>query len=396
MQFLFLKVATVSERSRIMELERDLSLRTREVADLQLRVGIQQSSDDSKPDLSPLLEEIKSLRDQLASQEAKWKEDVVKHKEKIEGQEKLHAEALAQLQAATMRLSSDKEQLEMRLSQAEKENADSVELWRSKLDSAVASHQQAMEELKVSLSKGSDAQTEELLETKSALEKLKKEHVSALDEAAAKHQAATSAWTQEMEQLKTQLFSLTEDKERLEETLRSSIEKVEEQHLVEMEDVLGKLHAAEIRVKELEEKDAILAQQTQDQDRETKEQKAEMMALRSQLEKSNQELEALKSRLEDVQNQGNNQANKVGSCKYHFQTCHSLSFIVLIIVNVFFCLSVCLHLWKVGEISSQLEEKQQEVLTLQQSLLTTKQKNETLEQEFEALVRFLVSCLELL
>uniref|UniRef100_H2LN87 CAP-Gly domain containing linker protein 1 n=1 Tax=Oryzias latipes TaxID=8090 RepID=H2LN87_ORYLA len=343
-----LEVATVSERSRIMELERDLSLRTREVADLQLRVGIQQSSEGSKPDLSPLLEEIKSLRDQLAAQEAKWKEDVGKYKEKI-GQEKLHSEALAQLQAATMRLSSDKEQLEMRLSQAEKENADSVELWRSKLDSAIACHQQAMEELKVSLSKGSDAQTEELVETKSALEKLKMQYMSALEEAAAKHQAATSAWTQEMEELKTQLFSLTEDKERLEETLRSSIEKVEEQHLVEMEDVLGKLHAAEIRVKELEEKDARLAQDTQDKDRETKEQMAEMKALQSQLQKANQELEGLKSKLEDVQNHGNNQVIKV------------------------------------GEMSSQLEEKQQEVLTLQQSLLTANQKNETLEQEFEAL-----------
>uniref|UniRef100_A0A3P9MGQ4 CAP-GLY domain containing linker protein 1a n=1 Tax=Oryzias latipes TaxID=8090 RepID=A0A3P9MGQ4_ORYLA len=343
------RVATVSERSRIMELERDLSLRTREVADLQLRVGIQQSSEGSKPDLSPLLEEIKSLRDQLAAQEAKCKEDVGKYKEKIEGQEKLHSEALAQLQAATMRLSSDKEQLEMRLSQAEKANADSVELWRSKLDSAIACHQQAMEELKVSLSKGSDAQTEELVETKSALEKLKMQYVSALEEAAAKHQAATSAWTQEMEGLKTQLFSLTEDKERLEETLRSSIEKVEEQHLVEMEDVLGKLHAAEIRVKELEEKDAKLAQDTQDKDRETKEQMAEMKALQSQLQKANQELEGLKSKLEDVQNQGNNQVIKV------------------------------------GEMSSQLEEKQQEVLTLQQNLLTANQKNETLEQEFEAL-----------
>uniref|UniRef100_A0A8C7Z3Z4 CAP-GLY domain containing linker protein 1a n=1 Tax=Oryzias sinensis TaxID=183150 RepID=A0A8C7Z3Z4_9TELE len=328
------RVATVSERSRIMELERDLSLRTREVADLQLRVGIQQSSEGSKPDLSPLLEEIKSLRDQLAAQEAKWKEDVGKYKEKIDGQEKLHSEALAQLQAATMRLSSDKEQLEMRLSQAEKENADSVELWRSKLDSAIACHQQAMEELKVSLSKGSDAQTEELVETKSALEKLKMQYVSALEEAAAKHQAATSAWTQQMEELKTQLFSLTEDKERLEETLRSSIEKVEEQHLVEMEDVLGKLHAAEIRVKELEENDAKLAQDTQDKDRETKEQMAEMKALQSQLQKANQELEGLKSKLEDV-----------------------------------------------GEMSSQLEEKQQEVLTLQQNLLTANQKNETLEQD---------------
>ncbi|KAM4576946.1 CAP-Gly domain-containing linker protein 1 isoform 4-T4 [Odontesthes bonariensis] len=343
------RVATVSERSRIMELERDLSLRTREVADLQLRIGIQQSSEDSDSTLSPLLEEINSLRDQLASQEAKWQEEVGKHKEKLEAQEKIHSEALAQLQTTSVKLSGDKEQLQMRLSQAEKENADTVELWRSKLESAIASQQQAMEELKVTFSKGAGAQTEELVETKSALEKLKLEHSLALEEAAAKHEADSSAWTREMKALKAQLVSLTEDKEQLEESLRSSVEKAEEQHLVEMEDVLGKLHTAEIRVKELEDKEANLAQQTQDKDKETKEQMAEMEALRGQLAQSNQELAAVKSQLQEVQSQGDNQGAKV------------------------------------SELSSQLEDKQQEVTSLQQSLTTAKQLKDTMEQELGGL-----------
>uniref|UniRef100_A0A3Q1CNA0 CAP-Gly domain-containing protein n=1 Tax=Amphiprion ocellaris TaxID=80972 RepID=A0A3Q1CNA0_AMPOC len=343
------RVATVSERSRIMELERDLSLRTREVADLQLRLGMQQGSEDSNSTLSPLLEEIHSLRDQLASQEANQREELGKYKEKLEAQEKVHSEAVAQLQASSVKLSGDKEQLQMRISQAEKENADIVELWRSKMESAVASHQQAMEELKVSFSKDAGAQTEELIETKSALEKLKVEHKLALDEAGAKCDAEASAWTQEMQALKAQLLSLTEEKERLEESLRSSVERAEEQHLVEMEDVLGKLHAAELRVKELEEKEASQAQQTQDKDKETKEQMAEMVALRSQIAQGNQELVALKKQLEEAQSQGNNQGVKV-----------------------------C-------ELSSQLEGKQQEVLSLQQSLTTVKEEKDTLEQELGGL-----------
>ncbi|XP_041854486.1 CAP-Gly domain-containing linker protein 1 isoform X4 [Melanotaenia boesemani] len=351
------RVATVSERSRIMELEKDLSLRTREVADLQLRLGVQQSSKDSNS-VSPLLEEINSLRDQLASQEAKWQEEVGKCKEKLEAQEKVHSEALAQLQATSVRLSSDKEQLQMCLSQAEKENAGTVELWRSKLDSAIASHQQAMEELKVSFSKGAGAQTEELVETKSALEKLKVEHKLAQEEAAAKHEDDTSAWTGEKNALKAQLLSLTEDKERLEESLRSSIEKAEEQHLVEMEDVLGKLHAAEIRVKELEEKEANLAQQTQDKDRETKEQIAEVVALRSQLAQGNQEVAALKSQLDETQNQGNTRSAKV------------------------------------SELSSQLEGKKQEVISLQESLTTVKQQEDTMKQELENLKQSLAESTE--
>uniref|UniRef100_A0A1A7WYF7 CAP-GLY domain containing linker protein 1a n=1 Tax=Iconisemion striatum TaxID=60296 RepID=A0A1A7WYF7_9TELE len=343
------RVATVSERSRIMELERDLSLKTREVADLQLCVGIQQSANESSATHSPLLEEINALRDQLASQEAKWQEEMGQYKEKLEDQEKVHSEAASQIRATSVKLSSEKEQLQIQLSQAEKENAETVELWRSKLESTIDSHQQAIKDLKASFSKGADVQAEELVEAKSALEKLKLEQKLALDEAAAKHKADVSTWTQEMQAMKAQLLSLTEDKERLEESLRASVETTEEQHLVEMEDVLGKLHAAEIRVKELEEKEATIAQQVQDKDRETKEQKAEVVALRSQLAQSNQESVALKGQLEEVQNQGNS------------------------------------HGAKVGELSSQLESKEQEVVSLQQNLVTVNQHKDTLEQELQNL-----------
>ncbi|XP_068560112.1 CAP-Gly domain-containing linker protein 1 isoform X4 [Cebidichthys violaceus] len=343
------RVATVSEKSRIMDLEKDLSLRTREVADLQLRLGTQQGSEDSNSTLSPLLEEIKSLRDQLASQEVKQQEELTKYKEKLDAQEKTHSETAAHLQATSVRLSGDNEQLQMRVSQAEKENADVIELWRSKLESVIASHQQAMEELKVSSSKGAGAQTKELIETKSALESLKIEHNLALEEAGAKHEADAAALTRETQALKAQLFSLIEDKERLEESLRSSVEKAEEQHLVEMEDVLGKLHNAEVKVKELEEKEAMLAQQAQDKDRETKEQISEMVALRSQVAQGNQELVTLKSQLEVVQSQGNNQGAKV------------------------------------SELSSQLEGRQQEVVSLQQSLTTAQQEKDALEQQLGGL-----------
>lgn len=301
----------MSERSRIMELERDLSLRTREVADLKLHLGTQQVSEDSNTTLSPLLEEIKVLRVQVASQEAKQQEELVKYKENLEAQEKTHNEAVAQLQATSIRLSGDNEQLQMQLSHAEKENAEIIELWQSKLESAIAAHKEAIEELKVSFSKGAGAQAEELVETKSALEKLKLEHKAALEEAAAKRDAQARFWNQETQAMKAHLSSLTEDKERLEDSLRSSVEKAEEQHLVEMEDVLGKLHAAELLIKELEEKETILAQQAQDKDRETKEQMAEVVALRSQVAQGNQELLSLKNQLVVVQSQGSDQGAKV-------------------------------------------------------------------------------------
>ncbi|XP_062273009.1 CAP-Gly domain-containing linker protein 1 isoform X3 [Scomber scombrus] len=343
------RVATVSERSRIMELEKDLSLRTREVADLQLRLGTQQGSEDSNSNLSPLLEEINSLRDQLASQDTKQQEELVKYKEKLETQEKTHSEAVAQLQASSIRLSGDNEQLQMRLSQAEKENTETIEQWRSKLESAIFSHRQAMEELKLSFSQGAGEQATELVETKSALERLKLDHQLALEEAGAKHESDTKAWIQETQALKAQFSSLTDDKERLEESLRSSVERAEEQHLVEMEDVLGKLHAAEMMVKELEEKQATLAQQAQDKDEKTKEQMVELVALRSQVAQSNQEFVTLKTQLEEVQSHENSQGTEV------------------------------------GELNSLLEGQQQEVVSLQQSLTTVKQEKDSLEQELGGL-----------
>lgn len=292
-----------------MELERDLSLRTREVADLNLRLETQQGSDDCDSTVSSLLEEIKSQREQLASLEARQQEEVASYEEKLEAQEKANSEAAAQLQANLVRLSGDKEQLQMRLSRAEKEHADAEELWHSKLESAMASHREALEELRVSFSKGAGDQAEELLETKSALETLKQEHQAALEEAVSRREAETRAWSLETQALSTQLAALTQDKERLEEALRSSVERAEEQHLVEMEDVLGKLHATELQVKELEEKKeaaAVLGQQ------ETKEQEAQVVELQSQVAQGHQELMTLKSQLDHFKSRDEKQGTKVG------------------------------------------------------------------------------------
>ncbi|XP_055775778.1 CAP-Gly domain-containing linker protein 1-like isoform X6 [Salvelinus fontinalis] len=339
------RVATVSEKSRIMELERDLVLRTREVDDLRLRLEAQQESEGSDSTTSPLLEEVSSLRAQLASQEDQQRVEHAGMREKLAAEEKAHSEAMAQLQVSSTKLSTDNEQLKLHISQNEKENADAIELWSSKLESAIASHQQAMEEIKVSFSKGAGSQATELVETKSALERLKVEHKQALKEAGARCVAESAARAQETGELNKQLLVVSEEKERLEESLRSSVESAEEQHLVEMEDVLVKLHTAELKVKELEEQEAKLVQQTQDRAKEVQEQVAAMEALHSQAGQGNQELQSLRTQLEETQRQACSQGNKV------------------------------------IELSSELEGRQQEILSLQQSLTTVQQNTGSLEQE---------------
>uniref|UniRef100_A0A8C8JHD6 CAP-Gly domain-containing protein n=1 Tax=Oncorhynchus tshawytscha TaxID=74940 RepID=A0A8C8JHD6_ONCTS len=340
-----LEVATVSEKSRIMELERDLVLRTREVDDLRLRLEAQQESEGSDSTTSPLLEEVSSLRAQLASQEDQQRVELAGMREKLAAEEKAHSEAMAQLQVSSTKISTDNEQLKLHVSQNEKENADVIELWSSKLESAIASHQQAMEEMKVSFSKGAGSQATELVETKNALERLKVEHKQALEEVGARCVAEAAARAQETGELNKQLLVVSEEKERLEDSLRSSVESAEEQHLVEMEDVLVKLHTAELKVKELEEQEAKLVQQTQDSAKEVQEQVAAMEALRSRAGQGNQELQSLRTQLEETQRQACSQGNKV------------------------------------SELSSELEGRQQEILSLQQSLTSVQQNTGSLEQE---------------
>uniref|UniRef100_A0A6Q2Z8W5 CAP-Gly domain-containing protein n=1 Tax=Esox lucius TaxID=8010 RepID=A0A6Q2Z8W5_ESOLU len=336
------RVATVSEKSRIMELERDLVLRTREVADLRLRLETQHGSQGSDSITSPLLEEVSSLRAQLASQEDQYRAELTEMKEKMAAEEKAHNEALAQLHVSSTKISTDNEQLKLRLSQNEKENAEVIELWRSKLESAIASHQQAMEELKVSFSQGASSQATELVETKSALERLKAVHMQALEETEARFKAESAARAQETGELNKQLLVLLEEKERLEESLRSSVESAEEQHLVEMEDVLGKLYSVEQKVKEQEAK---LVQQSQERAKEVREQAEAMEALRIQSGQGNEVLESLRTQLKEAERQACSQGSKV------------------------------------SELISELEGKQQELLSLQKSLTSVKQDKGSLEQE---------------
>uniref|UniRef100_A0A8C8H8R5 CAP-Gly domain-containing protein n=1 Tax=Oncorhynchus tshawytscha TaxID=74940 RepID=A0A8C8H8R5_ONCTS len=316
------RVATVSEKSRIMELERDLVLRTREVADLRLRLEVQQSSEGSDSTTSPLLEEVSSLRAQLASQEDQQQVELAGLKEMLAAEEKAHSAAVSQFQVSSTKVSTDNEQLKLRLSQNEKENADVIEQWRCKLESAIASHQQATEELKVSFSKGAGSQMTELVETKTALERLKLEHKQALEEAGARCEAEAAARARETGELNKQLLVVSEEKECLEESLRSSVESAEEQHLVEMEDVLGKLHTAELKVNELEEHEAKLVQQTQDRAKEVQEQVAAMEVLQSQAGQGNQALQNLRTQLEEAQSQACSQGNRVGPYPRHTTIVH--------------------------------------------------------------------------
>ncbi|XP_035381921.1 CAP-Gly domain-containing linker protein 1 isoform X2 [Electrophorus electricus] len=343
-----LEVATVSEKSRILELERDLALRDKEVAALRQHLeaepGYRASSQD--PATAVLQEELSLLHTHPSSQAASHDAEQATLRAKIDSEEKMHREATAQLQASLALLSKDNEQLRARLMEAAKENTDVIELWRSKLASAITSHQQAMEELKASSCKGvGDSHAAELVELRDALERLKAEHKLELEECMGRHTADAMRWKQEGEELRKQLLTLTEEKEHLVESLRTNLESTEEQHLVEMEEALGKLHNAELRVKELDEEVLKLGQQVNEKAREVQDQHAVLQSLQSQQSHGDQEFQSLLAHLEEAQ----------GKCR--------------------------LQEGKVIELTSALESKQQELQQLQQSMASLRENSSSLEQE---------------
>uniref|UniRef100_A0A8V1AED1 CAP-Gly domain containing linker protein 1 n=1 Tax=Gallus gallus TaxID=9031 RepID=A0A8V1AED1_CHICK len=240
------RVATVSEKSRIMELERDLALRVKEVAELRGRLESSKHIDDVDTSLS-LLQEISSLQEKMAAAGKEHQREMSSLKEKFESSEEALRKEIKTLSASNERMGKENESLKTKLDHANKENSDVIELWKSKLESAIASHQQAMEELKVSFNKGVGAQTAEFAELKTQMEKVKLDYENEMSNLKLKQENEKSQHLKEIEALKAKLLEVTEEKEQTLENLKAKLESVEDQHLVEMEDTLNKLQEAEIK-----------------------------------------------------------------------------------------------------------------------------------------------------
>ncbi|XP_051544932.1 CAP-Gly domain-containing linker protein 1-like isoform X2 [Myxocyprinus asiaticus] len=304
-----LEVATVSEKTRILELERDLALRDKDVAALRkpLEAVPWQDRATDEPTMAALQDELCSLRTQLAAQGASHQAELSVLRETLESREKAHGDTLAQLQASSGRLSKDNEQLCLSLAKAEEENFNVVEQWCAKLALVEASYQLVMEELKAA----SGADQTELVELHMALEQLKASHKLELEEIGNNHAAEVTGWTYKTKELQAQLLGVTEEKEQLVESLRTNLEKVEEQHLVEMEEALGKLHTFELRVKELEEEGVKLGNQLQEKSLKAQEQYATLETLQSQHNQGNQEMQRLLAQLELAKGKARSQEEKV-------------------------------------------------------------------------------------
>ncbi|NXD07282.1 CLIP1 protein, partial [Nothocercus nigrocapillus] len=325
------RVATVSEKSRIMELERDLALRVKEVAELRGRLESNKPIDDVDTSLS-LLQEISSLQEKMAEVSKEHQNEMHSMKEKFGINEEALQKEIKSLSALNERMAKENESLKIKLDHANKENSDVIELWKSKLESAIASHQQAMEELKVSFSKGAGAQTAEFAELKTQIEKNKLDYENEMSNLKLKQENEKSHYLKEIEALKAKLLAVTEEKEQSLENLKTKLESVEDQHLVEMEDTLNKLQEAEIKVKELEVLQAKCNEQTKVIDSLTPQIKAaeEKLLDLAALEKANSEgkleiqklskqLEAAEKQIQDLETEKVDGSSKASSLAKELQ-----------------------------------------------------------------------------
>ncbi|XP_029817035.1 CAP-Gly domain-containing linker protein 1 isoform X10 [Manacus vitellinus] len=355
------RVATVSEKSRIMELERDLALRVKEVAELRGRLDSSKHVDDVDTSLS-LLQEISSLQEKMAAVGKEHQSEVDSLREKFGISEEALQKEIKSLSASNERMAKENESLKSKLDHANKENSEVIELWKSKLESAIASHQQAMEELKVSFSKGVGAQTAEFAELKTQIEKLKLDHESEMSSFKVKQENERSQHLKEVESLKAKLLAVTEEKEQSLESLKTKLESVEDQHLVEMEDTLNKLQEAEIKVKELEVLQAKYNEQTKVIDSLTPQIKAaeekllDLAALQKANSEGKLEIEKLSKQLEAAEKQIQTlETEKVDGIS------------------------------QASNLATELQGKEQKLLDLEKNLSAVNQVKDSLEKELQVL-----------
>ncbi|XP_055565687.1 CAP-Gly domain-containing linker protein 1 isoform X2 [Falco cherrug] len=356
-----LEVATVSEKSRIMELERDLALRVKEVAELRGRLESSKHIDDVDTSLS-LLQEISSLQERMAAISKEHQNEMNSLKEKFGISEEALQKEIKSLSASNERMAKENESLKTKLDHANKENSDVIELWKSKLESAIASHQQAMEELKVSFSKGVGAQTAEFAELKTQIEKIKLDYENEMSNLKLKQENEKSHHLKEIESLKAKLLAVTEEKEQSLERLKTKLESVEDQHLVEMEDTLNKLQEAEIKVKELEVLQAKYNEQTKVIDSLTPQIKAaeekllDLAALQKANSEGKLEIQKLSKQLEAAEKQIQNlETEKVDGSS------------------------------KASNLAKELQGKEQKLLDLEKNLSAVNQVKDSLEKELQVM-----------
>ncbi|MBV96985.1 CAP-Gly domain-containing linker protein 2, partial [Eschrichtius robustus] len=224
------RLTTVAEKSRVLQLEEELSLRRGEIEELQHKEHQRESG---------------MLRDKYEKALRAYQAEV----EKLRAANEKYAQEVADLKA--------------KVQQATSENMGLMDNWKSKLDSLALDHQKSLEDLKATLNSSPGAQQKEIGELKAVMEGIKMEHQLELGNLRAKHDLETAMHVKEKEGLRQKLQEAQEELAGLQQHWRAQLEAQAGQHRLELQEARDQGSGAELRVRELEKLDVEYRAQAQ-------------------------------------------------------------------------------------------------------------------------------------
>lgn len=243
-----LELTTVAEKSRVLQLEEELSLRRGEIEELQhclLQSG-------PPPADHPEAAETLRLRERLLSASKEHQRDSTLLQDKYEHMLKTYQTEVDKLRAANEKYAQEVADLKAKVQQATTENMGLMDNWKSKLDSLASDHQKSLEDLKATLNSGPGAQQKEIGELKALVEGIKMEHQLELGNLQAKHDLETAMHGKEKEGLRQKLQEAQEELAGLQQHWRAQLEEQASQHRLELQEAQDQCRDAQLRVQELE------------------------------------------------------------------------------------------------------------------------------------------------
>ncbi|XP_055462010.1 CAP-Gly domain-containing linker protein 2 [Psammomys obesus] len=242
------RLTTVAEKSRVLQLEEELSLRRGEIEELQH--CLLQSS--PPPPDHPEAAETLRLRERLLSASREHQRDSTLLQDKYEKMLKTYQTEVDKLRAANEKYAQEVADLKAKVQQATSENMGLMDNWKSKLDSLASDHQKSLEDLKATLNSGPGAQQKEIGELKALVEGIKMEHQLELGNLQAKHDLETAMHGKEKEGLRQKLQEAQEELAEVQQHWRAQLEEQASQHRLQLQEAQDQCRDAQLRVQELE------------------------------------------------------------------------------------------------------------------------------------------------
>ncbi|XP_069891662.1 CAP-Gly domain-containing linker protein 2 isoform X2 [Dipodomys merriami] len=242
-----LELTTVAEKSRVLQLEEELSLRRGEIQELQqclLQSG-------PLPADHPEAAEALRLRERLLSSQERQPEGSALRDKYEEALKAYQAEA-DRLRAANEKYAQEVADLKAKVRQATHENMGLMDNWKSRLDSLASDHQKSLEGLKATLSSGPGAQQKEIGELKAVIEGIKMEHQLELGNLRAKQDLEAAMHAKEKEGLQQKLQEAQDELAGLGQQWQAQLEAQATQHRQELQEAQDRCRDAQLRVQELE------------------------------------------------------------------------------------------------------------------------------------------------